>query len=41
MVKAENTQAVMDIENQAMSKGVPTFLVTDAGMTQVSVDSSF
>ncbi|XP_028402170.1 probable peptidyl-tRNA hydrolase 2 [Dendronephthya gigantea] len=39
VVKAESTQAVMDIENQAMSKGLPTFLVTDAGMTQVAPGS--
>ena len=35
VVRAENTQALMDLENAAVSKGVPTFLVTDAGNTQV------
>ena len=35
VVRAENTQALMDLENAAVSKGVPTFLVTDAGKTQV------
>jgi peptidyl-tRNA hydrolase len=25
----------MDIETLALAKGIPTFLVTDAGMTQV------
>lgn len=39
VVKGENTQALMDLESQAMSKGIPTFLVTDAGMTQVTPGS--
>jgi peptidyl-tRNA hydrolase len=25
----------MDIESKAVARGIPTFLVTDAGMTQV------
>ena len=41
VVKGESTQALMDIEAAAVSKGVPTFLVTDAGRTQVIMFPNF
>lgn len=39
VVKGESAQALMDIETLALAKGIPTFLVTDAGMTQVTPGS--
>ena len=39
VLNGDDPQALMDIETKAVAKGIPTFLVTDAGMTQVAPGS--